>query len=118
MVNDVANAKLVVAQKSLSDGAYKVYVPVDREGATDVKFEFYYSKGGYNVFNSKFERRGWYLLVLPVTRSGNFEQFGMFSGGKIFMSPDEIKRNSKKAEQEARENITLETLTNVAKELI
>lgn len=99
--------------KQFKDGAYKIYVPTEKSGATDIKYEFYYNIGGMNYFTGSGERRGWYFSALPVTRSGNFEQFGAFTGGKVFVSPDEVTRNSKKAEREARENITEDVINNL-----
>ena len=89
---------------------FKVYAPTTTEGATDIKYSVFYSLGGYNYFNGQQQRRGYYLSVQPVTRAeGNgytSEQFSVFSGTKFFISPAELKRDSKKAATEARQNIT------------
>src|SRR3972149_5083109 len=61
-------------------------LPVKTGGATHVKIELYYSKGGMNYFSGRPERRGFYVNVTPVSRSqGNgyvSETTSAFSGIK------------------------------------
>lgn len=68
---------------------------------TDLKLDLSYSLGGLNVFTYKQERRGYYLIVTPVERSGIMEGFTAFSGSKVLLK--EVNRQSAKAEQEALE---------------
>lgn len=65
-----------------------------------LKIEVYYDKGGMNYFNSKVERRGYWLSMRQVerdTREGGIviESYGMFSGAKAFLL--EVKRKSEKS---------------------
>lgn len=111
--------------KQFQDGSYKVYVPTNKDGATDIKYEFYYSKGGMNYISGDINRRGYYLSAVPVTRTQNelsdgtkysSESMSIFSGIKQFLNDDEIARKSNKAEKEARDSITedmINTLTGV-----
>lgn len=66
---------------------------------THLRVRLFYSKGGWNVFTSKSEQRGYYISLQPVTREGGFESFIAFSGCKVCVK--EVKRASKKAEAEA-----------------
>lgn len=63
---------------------------------TDLKLDLSYSLGGLNVFTYKQERRGYYLIVTPVERSGIMEGFTAFSGSKVLLK--EVNRQSAKAE--------------------
>lgn len=63
--------------------------------ATHLKIEVYYNKGGMNYFTYKDEKRGYYIAVSPVEKSGNLESFIAFSGIKQLIT--EVKRQSEKA---------------------
>lgn len=69
------------------------YLPTTKE-STFIKAKLFYDKGGMNYFSGKEERRGYYLSVSPVERSGNIETYTMFTGTKVFISS--AKRFSKK----------------------
>lgn len=92
----------------------KVYKEVDKPGATHLKFELFYDKGGMSYFSGQIQRRGYYLSVRYVTRKdmGTYmsESFGVFDGTKYFLNNQEVKRNSPKALAEARANITTKLL--------
>ena len=92
----------------------KVYAPTDMDGVTDIKYNVFYDLGGFNYFNGERNRRGYYLSVTPVTRAQergySTESFGLFKGTKYFLSPDELKRSSAKAEAEARKFISAELI--------
>ena len=64
---------------------HKEYLPTDKEN-TFLKIHVYYALGGMNYFTGKEERRGYYLLVTPVERSGMIETYSAFSGYKHFIS--------------------------------
>lgn len=63
------------------------------------KIEVFFQKGGYNFFNGREEKRGYYISVIPVERKdcGNgvvMESFVAFSGIKKLLL--EVNRQSKK----------------------
>ncbi|MCD8290113.1 MAG: hypothetical protein LUC91_01260 [Prevotella sp.] len=66
-----------------------------------------YSLGGYNAFTHVEEPRGYYMHVTPVLKvhdnysdlCGDLIMIGYFSGRRVFLK--EVKRKSKKAEEEA-----------------
>lgn len=58
-----------------------------------------YSKGGFNCFTYKQERRGWYLHMQPTEIRGNMRSFEAFSGYKMLIT--ECNRNCKSAMEEA-----------------
>ena len=69
-----------------------------------LKIEVYYDKGGMNYFNSKVERRGYWLSIRQVERDTRengvvIESYGMFSGVKAFLL--EVKRKSDKSYEQA-----------------
>lgn len=82
----------------------KKYIETKRvPGATHIKIEVYYSKGGLNCFTYRTEKRGLYLGIGPVQlqdRPGGYqtETYGAFSGVKFHLK--ELKRKSDKALQE------------------
>ena len=84
----------------------------NNQNATHLKIETYYSLGGMNYFTYKNEQRGYYLSVVPVERGNGMEGFIAFSGTKMLMLP--VKRQSKKAEEEAEKlyETYLESLVN------
>ena len=61
-------------------------IPVESGGATHVKVQVYYSKGGMNYFSGTVEKRGIYLSVSPVRVSEGdgyvSEEYTAFSGVK------------------------------------
>lgn len=77
---------------------------------THLKVEVYYSLGGYNCWNGKNERRGYYLSVCPVERRGNMESYVAFSGIKECLK--EVSRKSSKAEL-AAENLAAEKMKDL-----
>jgi hypothetical protein len=60
-----------------------------KSGATHLKVELYYSKGGMNYFSGRSEQRGVYLSVSPVsvTKGDGYssETYTAFSGVKKLM---------------------------------
>ena len=72
----------------------------------ELRIDLYYSLGGMNYFNSKNEKRGYYLSVSPVQREfkENYisETYTSFSGTKMLLL--ECKRQSNKAYNEALKN--------------
>lgn len=68
-------------------------------GATHLKAEVYYNKGGHNVFNGKQEKRGYYISVSPVKIEGGWESYTAFTGLKQCVI--EVKRASSKKANEA-----------------
>lgn len=82
----------------------KKYIPTKRIlGATHIKIEVRYEKGGLNYFTYKEEPRGVYVSISPVTledRPGGYqmESYTAFSGTKFCVK--ELKRKSDKAVQE------------------
>lgn len=66
-----------------------------------IKIELYYDLGGVNYFTHRIKPRGYYLSVYPVEHARGFESFTAFTGVSECIS--ECKRQSKKAEAEARE---------------
>lgn len=75
------------------------YIKVNGTGATHLRIDLDYSKGGYNYFTYKEEKRGYYIHVSPVTKSGYMESYAAFSGVKACLL--EVTRKSSKAEAEA-----------------
>jgi hypothetical protein len=61
----------------------------------------FYDKGGMNFFTGRVERRGYYALLTPqerVSKDGFIQtKTTAFSGFKVFISPEEVMRKSKKA---------------------
>lgn len=84
---------------------YKNYIEVkpNTQGITHIKVETFYDKGGMNCFTYQNERRGYYLMAVPMKREdrgGYFmESFMGFCGSKRCMK--EVQRASKRAEAEA-----------------
>lgn len=70
-------------------------------GATHLKAEVYYNKGGHNVFNGKQEKRGYYISVSPVKRERGCESYTAWTGLKQCVI--EVKRASSKKANEADE---------------
>lgn len=66
---------------------------------THLRIEFVYSLGGYDCWNHKNEKRGYYLSVSPVSRNGYFESYSAFSGCKKLIKS--VSRQSRKAKSEA-----------------
>lgn len=66
-----------------------------------IKIELYYDLGGMNYFTGRTKPRGYYLTVYPIERARGCESFTAFTG--ISECITECKRQSKKAEAEARE---------------
>ena len=86
----------------------KIYIKATGNAGQEVnyiKVEFYYSKGGMNYMTYKNEKRGYYISVTPVKREdrGSYcmESYVGFSGFKDCLL--EVTRQSKKAEETARE---------------
>ena len=52
------------------------------KNGTHLDIEVYYSKGGYSFFGGSYERRGFYISVVPVTRGGGMVSTTLFSGVK------------------------------------
>lgn len=65
----------------------------------EVKVSVGYELGGWGMLSGEYSRRGYYVYVQPVTRSGGTESFTLFDGFKMLLK--EVKRQSKKAESEA-----------------
>ncbi len=65
----------------------------------EIKVSVGYELGGWGVLNGEYSKRGYYVYVQPVTRSGGMESFTLFDGFKMLLK--EVKRQSKKAESEA-----------------
>ena len=71
---------------------------------TDVKcnvleVKVYYDIGGYNYFTSQPKRRGYYISVSPLEVDDVFVCYQGFSGTCMLLN--EVKRQSKKGEEEA-----------------
>jgi len=82
------------------------YIKVNGTGATHLKVEIDYNKGGYNYFTYKTEPRGYYIHVSPVTRNITdtgfvLESYTAFTGIKACLL--EVTRKSNKAENQAIE---------------
>lgn len=65
----------------------------------EVKVSVGYELGGWGMLSGQYSRRGYYVYVQPVTRSGGVESCTLFDGFKQLLK--EVKRQSKKAESEA-----------------
>lgn len=81
----------------------KKYLPVEGQGANNLIVEVKYTLGGVSFATYREYPRGYYLHVTPVLREefGEYasETFKLFGGAKMLLK--EVKRQSKKAEQEA-----------------
>lgn len=71
------------------------------DGGKLIELKVIYSLGGWNHFTGVNERRGYYLLCLPVSIGNHGKVYTAFTGVKDLLL--EVKRKSKKAEQEAIE---------------
>jgi hypothetical protein len=60
-----------------------------------LRVEVYYSKGCYNLWTYKEEKRGYYVSVMPVRRDGFMESYTAFTGVKQLIK--EVQRKSEKA---------------------
>lgn len=89
----------------VKDSYAKYYEVKNKPGVTHLKAEVYYSLGGYNVFNSRNEDRGYYMSIVPVKREDYkghiLESFVAFSGMKQCVLP--VHRKSQKKMDEAVE---------------
>lgn len=65
----------------------------------EVKVSVGYELGGWGMLSGEYSKRGYYVYVQPVTRSGGVESFTLFDGFKMLLK--EVNRQSKKAESEA-----------------
>lgn len=79
----------------------KVRIPTTEFGDnTHVELSLGYNLGGINYATGRNERRGYYLHVTPIKveeRNGySSVRTILFGGTKMFMSPQEISRKSKK----------------------
>lgn len=80
----------------------KNYIKVSGSERTNyLRIDLDYSKGGYNYFTYKEEKRGYYIHVSPVYRAGGMESYTAFTGVKACLL--EVARKSSKAEKEAAE---------------
>lgn len=73
---------------------------------TDLEVSFYYDLGGMNYFTGRGDDRGYYLAVIPVSRSTTPTGFTsvsctIFSGIKKCLKT--VNRKSQKSENEAKE---------------
>ena len=79
---------------------YKELKP--NKGATHLRVEVYYSKGGINYFTYNNEKRGYYVQVSPVIREERggctIETYAAFSGYKRLVR-ETSKKLGKKAEK-------------------
>lgn len=79
------------------------YIPlVSNPGAYDENFlevSVDYDLGGYNWFNSTYNKRGYYLYVTPCHRSNGLVRTQLGKGLKYLLK--EVQRQSKKAREEA-----------------
>lgn len=64
-----------------------------------LEVKVYYDLGGYNYFTSSPKKRGYYISVSPLEVGGGFVRYQGFSG--TYMLLNEVKRQSKKGEEEA-----------------
>ena len=55
------------------------YIATDKPN-TFLKVRVYYDKGGMNYFTSQVKRRGYYVMVTPIEKEGDFEVTRAFSG--------------------------------------
>lgn len=76
-----------------------------------VKAELYYDLGGLNTWSYKEEPRGYWVSVRRIKREGNLISFDAYDGRRFLIK--EVKRNSKKAAEEA-----VEVFNNTYMELI
>lgn len=79
----------------------EVRIPTTEFGDnTHIEVSLSYSLGGVNYATGRNERRGYYLYVTPIKveeRNGySSVRTILFGGTKMFMSPQEISRKSKK----------------------
>lgn len=83
---------------------FKVVSGATKHKMTHLKFEVYYSLGGYNYFTYKPEKRGYYISLTPVERMERnnvvMEAVSMFSGYKFLLK--EVTRQSKSAFEKAK----------------
>lgn len=81
----------------------KKYIPLADNGQREnfIKVETSYNLGRMNYWTGENEERGYYLMAIPVEKSGIMEGMMMFSGIKVCIK--EVKRQSPKAEAEADE---------------
>ena len=54
---------------------------------TTLDVECYYDLGGPNPFSGRFDPRGYFLSVSPVTREENWKSFTAFSGIRTCLQP-------------------------------
>ena len=89
---------------------YKRYIKANGHKVNYLECEVFYSLGGMNYFTHEIEKRGYYLRVCPVEKSGNMVGFMAFSGIKKLLV--EVARKNKKAEEQA-EALVKENLENL-----
>jgi hypothetical protein len=79
----------------------KFYINIKNpdKNANKLQICFDYDIGGFNPFTGRPTPRGYYLIITPVTVSGNMISFAAFSGNKYLLH--ETKRNSEAARQVA-----------------
>ena len=70
---------------------------VDNNRATHLKCELYYDLGGMNFFTHETEPRGYYVSVVPVSRSNGLESYTAFTGCKQLVQT--CSRKSKKQQE-------------------
>lgn len=79
----------------------KTYINIIGNGVNVLEVETYYNKGGYNCFTYKEEKRGYYVSVQPLQKSGCMVTFTAFTGAKKLV--EECARLSKKRLAELEE---------------
>lgn len=86
----------------------KAYFKV-RSREEEIKVTVGYDLGGLNAFSGNHSRRGYYIYVQPVTRTGLSESCTLFDGFKKCLK--EVSKQSKKAKIEAIEMARAELRT-------
>lgn len=83
----------------------KKYYPIPTTNqVNNLRVDFQYNLGGYNMGTGQYNKRGYYVSIKPVTIEekwgGVIESYMGFTGS--YMLIKEVSRQSKKAEKEAR----------------
>jgi len=72
----------------------KKYKVLNNKDFNRIDVEITYSKGGFNLYTNKQEKRGYWLYIIPCIVEKNWTITKAFSGNKVLLEP--AKRLSRK----------------------